>query len=157
MRMFSSMLFLLCFYVQIPKFCISCHFCCCHQRQPSSTHIRCLFNICQQNHNIDLCLIWSSSAPTPTLMPLDCALSLPLLRAYHSTHLKHKCFRPSFMNLYNGQFDNSAHRGFRDKRCQLLMHSMNMPPSVGFFLSAILQCLEEQFGYGMSSTFNYTR
>ena len=109
------------------------------------------------NHNIDLCLIWSSSAPTPTLMPLDCALSLPLLRAYHSTHLKHKCFRPSFMNLYNGQFDNSAHRGFRDKRCQLLMHSMNMPPSVGFLLSAILQCLEEQFGYGMSSTFNYTR
>ena len=78
------------------------------------------------NYNIDLCLIWSSSAPTPTLMPLDCALSLPLLRAYHSTHLKHKCFRPSFMNLYNGQFDNSAHWGFRDKRCQLLMHSMNM-------------------------------
>jgi len=48
MRMFSSMLFLLCFYVQIPKFCISCHFCCCHQRQQSSTRIRCLFNICQQ-------------------------------------------------------------------------------------------------------------
>jgi hypothetical protein len=52
MRMFSSMLFLLCFYVQIPKFCISCHFCCCHQRQPSSTRIRCLFNICQQSRHI---------------------------------------------------------------------------------------------------------
>jgi hypothetical protein len=35
--------------------------------------------------------------------------------------------------------------------------TMNLPSSVGFFLSAILQYLEEKFGYRMSSTFLYTR
>jgi hypothetical protein len=68
MRMFSSMLFLLCFYVQIPKFCISCHFCCCHQRQQSSTRIRCLFNICQQSPPLALMATLAFSIQTSTLL-----------------------------------------------------------------------------------------
>jgi hypothetical protein len=68
MRMFSSMLFLLCFYIQIPKFCISCHFCCCHQRQPSSTHIRCLFNICQQSPPLALMATLAFSIRTSILL-----------------------------------------------------------------------------------------
>ena len=53
-------------------------------------------------------------------------------------------------------FNNLGSPGFHEKRCQLLMHSMNMPPSVGFMLLSIRQYLEELFGYIMSSAFNYT-
>jgi hypothetical protein len=68
MHMFSSMLFLLCFYVQIPKFCISCHFYCCHQRQQSSTRIRCLFNICQQSPPLALMATLAFSIQTSALL-----------------------------------------------------------------------------------------
>ena len=85
------------------------------------------------------------------------ALSSSSSSSFPLTHLKSKRFRPSFMHLYDWQFDNSGHRGFRDKKCQLLMHSMKLPSSVEFFLLVVLSYLEEQFGYKMTSTFKYTR